>query len=61
MHIELPYNDYYEYFGPDYRLHLQPNNMENLNTREYIDKHVTRILENLKHLQGAPSVGTEEV
>ena len=21
---ELPYNDYYEYYGPEYRLHIQP-------------------------------------
>ena len=24
----LPYNDYYEYFGPDYRLHMPTSNME---------------------------------
>ena len=27
----LPYNDYLEYFGPDYRLHFTPSNMENQN------------------------------
>lgn len=26
---KLPYNDYYEYFGPDYNLHIQPRTMEN--------------------------------
>jgi histone deacetylase 1/2 len=35
---ELPYNDYLEYFGPDYRLHFTPNNMENQNGREYLEK-----------------------
>jgi histone deacetylase 1/2 len=35
---ELPYNDYLEYFGPDYRLHYTPNNMENQNGREYLEK-----------------------
>jgi hypothetical protein len=29
---ELPYNDYFEYFGPDFRLQISPSNMDNLNT-----------------------------
>lgn len=33
----LPYNDYFEYYGPDYRLHMPVSNMENLNTREYLE------------------------
>ena len=28
----LPYNEYYEYFGPDYTLHVETCNMENLNS-----------------------------
>lgn len=35
---EIPMNDYYEYFGPDYNLHIQPSNMENRNSPEYLDK-----------------------
>lgn len=35
---EVPVNEYYEYFGPDYRLDVRPNNMEDLNTREYLEK-----------------------
>ena len=34
---ELPFNDYFEYYGPDYRLHITPSNMENLNDRKYLD------------------------
>jgi hypothetical protein len=34
---ELPYNDYFEYYGPDYRLHISPSNMENLNDKAYLD------------------------
>jgi histone deacetylase 1/2 len=34
----LPYNDYFEYYGPDYRLHMPVSNMENLNTPEYLDR-----------------------
>jgi histone deacetylase 1/2 len=35
---ELPYNEYYEYFGPDYQLHITPSNMENLNTPKYLER-----------------------
>lgn len=36
---ELPYNDYYEYYGPDFRLHVPNNNMDNQNSREYLEKY----------------------
>ena len=29
---EIPYNDYYEYYAPDFELHLTPENMENMNS-----------------------------
>ncbi len=35
---ELPYNDYFEYFGPDFKLHISPTNMSNQNTPEYLNK-----------------------
>ena len=34
---ELPYNDFFEYYGPDYRLHITPSNMENKNERKYLE------------------------
>jgi hypothetical protein len=34
----LPFNDYFQYFGPDYRLEVPATNMENLNSREYLDR-----------------------
>ena len=40
---ELPYNDYFEYYGPDYRLHISPSNMENLNDRAYLDGVVAKV------------------
>ncbi|GJP33765.1 hypothetical protein CLOM_g18281 [Closterium sp. NIES-68] len=52
----MPFNDYYEYFGPDYTLHITPSNMENQNSRAYLDSVRTRLLENLSKLQHAPSV-----
>eukprot|EP00048_Salpingoeca_helianthica_P022193 m.16932 g.16932 ORF g.16932 m.16932 type:complete len:483 (-) comp7000_c0_seq1:113-1561(-) len=53
---ELPYNDYFEYFGPDFRLHITPNNMDNQNTPEYLSKCRETIIENLRHVEGAPGV-----
>ena len=35
---ELPYNDYFEYFGPNYRLHIDPSNVNNDNHKEYLDQ-----------------------
>ncbi|XP_038685256.1 histone deacetylase 6-like isoform X2 [Tripterygium wilfordii] len=40
---KLPYNEYYEYFGPDYNLHIVPSNMENLNAPEDMDR-ISRII-----------------
>ncbi|EGG20751.1 histone deacetylase family protein [Cavenderia fasciculata] len=58
---ELPYNDYLEYYGPDYRLHITPNNMENQNSKDYLEKLKIQILENLRHLQHAPSIAHTEI
>mmetsp|Transcript_30602 Transcript_30602/g.74450 ORF Transcript_30602/g.74450 Transcript_30602/m.74450 type:complete len:427 (-) Transcript_30602:255-1535(-) len=57
---ELPYNEYYEYYAPDFTLHFPTNpTMENLNTRQYIDSVKQQVLENLRLLQGAPSVSMD--
>lgn len=53
---ELPYNDYFEYFGPDFKLHISPSNMANQNTGDYLDKIKTRLFENLRMLPHAPCV-----
>lgn len=53
---ELPYNDYFEYYGPDFKLHISPSNMANQNTPEYLDKIKTRLFENLRMLPHAPGV-----
>jgi hypothetical protein len=50
-----------EYFAPDYRLHLSPANMENLNDRDYLERNKTQILSNLSCLVAAPSVQFQEV
>merc|ERR1712106_976701 len=53
---DLPYNDYFEYFGPDFKLHITPTNNENKNTYDYIDKIKEKLFENLRALPHVPSV-----
>ncbi|GMS93051.1 hypothetical protein PENTCL1PPCAC_15226, partial [Pristionchus entomophagus] len=53
---ELPLNDYYEYFGPDFMLHIDPSTAHNSNTREYLRKVEETVLRNLGEIQAAPSV-----
>lgn len=57
---KIPFNDYYEYYSPDYELHLKPDaTMEN--TNDSLDKIRTQLLQQLSDLQGAPSVQMQEV
>lgn len=59
---KLPYNDYLEYYGPDYRLHIEPSNMANLNSREYLEENMRIIFENLRdNVEIAPSVAQVEI
>jgi histone deacetylase 1/2 len=58
---EIPYHDYYEYFGPSYKLHLKPENMEDLNSKAEIDNLRTELLQQLQSLKGAPSVAMQQV
>lgn len=53
---ELPYNENYEFYGPEFRLHIVPSNMENHNSPSELHKTKMRIFENLRHLPHAPSV-----
>src|SRR5690554_4790550 len=58
---QLPYSDFYEYFGPDYELNVRPSNMENLNSREYLEKIKVQVLSNLERTRHAPSVQMTDV
>ncbi|KZF24507.1 hypothetical protein L228DRAFT_228525 [Xylona heveae TC161] len=58
---ELPYNDYYEYYAPDYELNVRPSNMDNANTPEYLEKIRNQVFENLKRTTFAPSVQMTDV
>ena len=58
---EVPFNDYFEYYGPDYSIAVPPNNMPNQNSREYLEKVLQRVTENLRNVQFAPSVQMHHV
>jgi len=51
---DLPYNDYFEYFGPDYRLHLPVSNMQNLNSRKYLEETKIKLLDILGEVEPVP-------
>lgn len=53
---EIPVNEYYEYFGPDYELDVKSSNTDDLNTPAYLDRVKRIVLENLRHAGGPPSV-----
>jgi len=37
---EIPFNEYMEYYGPDFQLNVYPSNMDNQNSREYLEKYM---------------------
>lgn len=55
MSKQLPFNDYYEYFAPDYELDVRPSNMENANSHDYLHKIKSAVIENIRRT-GKPSV-----
>ena len=61
MPSKIPYNDYFEYWRKgDYNLQLVKSAQDNLNTPKYLDDYRTRIIENLRELEGAPGVAMQE-
>lgn len=50
-----------QYFAPDYELDVRPSNMDNANTKEYLEKIRTQVVENLKRTSFAPSVQMTDV
>ncbi|ERF75539.1 hypothetical protein EPUS_08444 [Endocarpon pusillum Z07020] len=61
MQSDLPYNDYYEYYAPDYELNVRASNMDNANSKEYLEKIRTQVIENLRRTTFAPSVQMTDV
>ncbi|XP_026193574.1 histone deacetylase 1 [Cyclospora cayetanensis] len=56
MSPQIPLNDYYDYYAPDFQLHLTPAPIPNLNSHEHLEKIKGRVLENLGFLEHAPGV-----
>ncbi|KAJ7087666.1 hypothetical protein B0H15DRAFT_842800 [Mycena belliarum] len=62
--VNLPWSEYFEWFGPRYRLEVAQSNMEDMNLRGGALARVReRALEQLQQLRGrgAPSVGMHDV
>ena len=58
---ELPHNEYFENYGPDFKLHINPSNIANQNTPEYLNKIKTLLFENLRMLPHAPGVPMQDI
>lgn len=59
---DIPYNDYYEYYAPEYQLHLTPEpTMENTNRKDILESVRIELLEQLRDLEGAPSVAMHQI
>lgn len=50
-----------QYYGPDYELDVRASNMENANSRDYLEKIKMQVIENLKKTAHAPSVQMTDV
>ena len=62
IRLEIQFQDYFEYFAPDYTLHPDTTTkIENQNTRTYLDNVMTTVEETLRNLSFAPSVQMQEV
>ncbi|KAK6077142.1 Histone deacetylase RPD3 [Seiridium cupressi] len=57
----LPFNEYYEYYGPDYELAVRASNMENANSPEYLEKIKNQLVENLRRTAHVPSVQMQDI
>lgn len=63
---DLPWTEYWHYFAPSYQLHadLRPKDWlygENLNTKEHLENVRITTLQNIRKLQGAPSVQMQDM
>ena len=54
---QIPMNDFWQYYGPEYELHIQPKrDLNNNNSPQILEKIKTECLKNLELLDGAPGV-----
>ncbi|KAH9965753.1 histone deacetylase [Russula dissimulans] len=60
--LNLPWNEFFDWFGPRYRLEVGENNMEDTNLKDgSLDRVREAALQQLSELQAAPSVGLHDV
>lgn len=56
LSYEIPYTEYFDHYHPNYTLEVLPMLMDNQNTKSYIEKILEEVLENIRSIQGRPSV-----
>lgn len=62
LNNSIPTNDYMDWFKPDYQLYLTPDpELENLNTKNDIEKLRIASLSHIQELEQAPSVPFQNV
>lgn len=57
----LPYNEYFEYYGPEFKLDVPNNNMDNQNSKKYLDGILETVTEQLRSMPFAPSAASHPV
>lgn len=58
----IPNNDFIQYYGPDYNLHLVPDSaLHNANSRESIERIKIRTLQTLSNIEFVPSVQMSQI
>lgn len=59
---DLPLCTYYNYFQPDYKLHINPNmTLVNQNNSRNLHSTVMKVFENLSNLTPVPSVQIQDI
>ncbi|EPR79243.1 Histone deacetylase 1 [Spraguea lophii 42_110] len=58
---DIPYNEYFEHFGPDYKINVLSGNMKNYNDRKYLDNIIKTVTENLRDVIPVPSVQITDI
>lgn len=61
MPEELPYNEFYSHYGPDYKIGVPVSQIKDLNTPKYVASLFEQISENLRFVTHAPSVQMMEI
>jgi hypothetical protein len=57
----IPLNDFFHYYGPDFKLHLTPSDAANLNSKDDLERTKTQVLMDLSQLEHAPSVQMQQI